>query len=67
MLCKLTNQLSGDPVAFVSGFALAVLLQPLRAGMSLGALIDTWQIPDRSKPPIANWLLGHRILTSHRP
>jgi flavin-dependent dehydrogenase len=55
------------PVAFLGGWELAALLQPVRAGMSLGALMDAWQIPSRSKPAIANWLLGHEVLTRHHP
>jgi flavin-dependent dehydrogenase len=55
------------PVAFLGGCELATLLQPLRAGMLLGTLMDAWQIPNPSKPAIANWLLGHQVLTPHRP
>jgi flavin-dependent dehydrogenase len=50
------------PVAFLAGWELAGLLQPVRAGMTLGALMRTWPIPSRSKLAIADWLLGHRVL-----
>jgi 2-polyprenyl-6-methoxyphenol hydroxylase-like FAD-dependent oxidoreductase len=55
------------PVAFLGGYELTALLQPLRAGMLLGTLMEAWQIPCRSKPAIANWLLGHQVLTPHHP
>lgn len=55
------------PVAFLGGWELATLLRPLHAGMALGALMDHWRIPIRSKPAIARWLLDHRVLTPHTP
>ena len=53
------------PVAFIGGWEVAALLRPMHAGIALGALMNAWQIPNRSKPAIANWLLGHRVLTPH--
>jgi flavin-dependent dehydrogenase len=53
------------PVAFLGGFELAALLQPLRAGMALSDLMETWQIPARSKFAIAKWLLDRHILRPH--
>lgn len=54
------------PVAFLGGLKVANLLQPVRAGIALGALMDAWQIPIRSKPAIASWLLDRDILQMYR-
>lgn len=54
------------PVVFLGGWKVASLLRPVRAGIALGALMDAWQVPVRSKPAIANWLFDRHILQLHR-
>ena len=51
------------PVAFIGGWEVEALLRPLHRGMTIGALMDAWQIPLESKPAIVGWLLKHRVLT----
>jgi flavin-dependent dehydrogenase len=53
------------PVAFLGGWELAKLLRPLHGDITLGALMNAWQIPIGSKPAIATWLLDHRVLRVH--
>jgi flavin-dependent dehydrogenase len=55
------------PVSFLGGWELARLLRPLQPGVTIGALMDAWQIPTRWKPEIVAWLLTHRVLTLHPP
>jgi flavin-dependent dehydrogenase len=51
------------PVAFIGGWEVEALLRPLHRGVTIGALMDAWQIPLESKPAIVGWLLKHRVLT----
>jgi flavin-dependent dehydrogenase len=53
------------PVAFIGGWELAALLQPLYPGIALGALMKAWRMPIQSKPAIATWLLNRRFLQVH--
>ena len=53
------------PVAFLGGWRVAPLLRPVRPGIALGELMSAWQIPTRSTPTIAAWLLDRRVLTIH--
>jgi flavin-dependent dehydrogenase len=53
------------PVAFLGEWEVAMLLRPLRAGITLDALMNAWQIRAESKPAIASWLFSHRVLTVH--
>jgi flavin-dependent dehydrogenase len=50
------------PVAFLGDWEVAALLEPLHRGMTIRGLMDAWQIPVRSKPAIASWLLKHGVL-----
>jgi flavin-dependent dehydrogenase len=50
------------PVAFLGGWEVAALLQPLHRAMTIRRLMDAWQIPVQSKPAIASWLLKHGVL-----
>lgn len=53
------------PVAYLGGWDVAELLKPLRPGIALGALMSAWQIPNRTKPAVAGWLISHRVLMPH--
>ena len=55
------------PVAFLGGWEMPDLLRPLRDGMALGALMDSWEVPITSKAAIAKWLIDHRVLRPHVP
>ena len=53
------------PVAFLGGWEVATLLQPLHTDITLDALMNAWTIPIGSKPAIAAWLLDHRVIGIH--
>jgi flavin-dependent dehydrogenase len=53
------------PVAFLGGWEVATLLRPLQRVVTIGGLMDAWQIPVKSKTAIAGWLLKNRVLTLH--
>ncbi len=50
------------PVAYIGGCDVEALLRPLYPGISLGALMQAWPVPARSKPLIAAWLLDRQFL-----
>jgi flavin-dependent dehydrogenase len=52
------------PVAFLSGIAIASLLQPVRTGMTLAELAGSWcmMLPPSKATAIARFLYGHYVL-----